>query len=132
MKASPLRAFFTLRPERQLMEQVYDNLLYRWFAGLSADAAVWGATRFSRNRERLMQARTVPASRRRLMGHVPGAGFDLERRAVMQSRGLFPPPCGEELRVGVPGLRSLRIGLLGPPPLPLPPCGRAIAYGLER
>jgi transposase len=56
LKASLLQAFFTVRSERQLMEQIDYNMLYRWFVGLSADAAVWDASTFTKNRERLMQA----------------------------------------------------------------------------
>jgi transposase len=56
LKASLLQAFFTVRSERQLMEQIDYNMLYRWFVGLSADAPVWDASVFSKNRERLMQA----------------------------------------------------------------------------
>jgi len=56
LKASLLQAFFTVRSERQLMEQINYNMLYRWFIGLSADAAVWDASSFSKNRERLMEA----------------------------------------------------------------------------
>ena len=56
LKASLLQAFFTVRSERQLMEQINDNILFRWFAGLSMDVRVWDASSFSKNRERLMQA----------------------------------------------------------------------------
>ena len=56
LKASLLQAFFTVRSERQLMEQINYNILFRWFVGLSMDDAVWDASSFSKNRERLMQA----------------------------------------------------------------------------
>jgi transposase len=56
LKASLLQAFFTVRSERQLMEQINYNILFRWFVGLSMDAPVWDASSFSKNRERLMQA----------------------------------------------------------------------------
>ena len=56
LKATLLQAFFTIRSERQLMEQINYNMLFRWFVGLSMDAAVWDASSFSKNRERLMQA----------------------------------------------------------------------------
>jgi len=56
LKSSLLQAFFTVRSERQLMEQINYNTLYRWFVGLSADDPVWDASVFSKNRERLMQA----------------------------------------------------------------------------
>ena len=46
----------TIDLERQLMEQIDYNMLYRWFVGLSADDRVWDASTFSKNRERLMQA----------------------------------------------------------------------------
>jgi transposase len=56
LKATLLQAFFTVRSERQLMEQINYNILFRWFAGLSMDDRVWDASVFSKNRERLMQA----------------------------------------------------------------------------
>jgi len=51
-----LQAFFTVRSERQLMEQIDYNLLFRWFVGLSLDDAVWDATVFTKNRDRLLEA----------------------------------------------------------------------------
>jgi transposase len=56
LKASLLQAFFTVRSERQLMEQINYNILFRWFVGLSLDDRVWDASVFSKNRNRLMQA----------------------------------------------------------------------------
>lgn len=56
LKASLLQAFFTVRSERQLMEQINYNMLYRWFVGLSADDRVWDASVFSKNRDRLLLA----------------------------------------------------------------------------
>lgn len=49
-----LQAFCSVRSERQLMEQINYNLLFRWFVGLSMDAPVWDATTFSKNRDRLL------------------------------------------------------------------------------
>ena len=48
-----MQAFFTVRSERQLLEQLDHNLLFRWFAGLSTEGPVWDAT-FSKNRDRLL------------------------------------------------------------------------------
>jgi transposase len=56
LRATLLQAFFTVRSERQLMEQVDYNLLFRWFVGLSMDDAVWDASTFSKNRDRLLEA----------------------------------------------------------------------------
>ena len=56
LKATLLQAFFTVRSERQLIEQIDYNMLFRWFVGLTMDDAVWDASTFSKNRDRLMQA----------------------------------------------------------------------------
>jgi len=54
LRASLLQIFYTVRSERQLMEQLDFNLLFRWFVGLNMDEAVWDHSTFSQNRERLL------------------------------------------------------------------------------
>src|SRR5437660_9628835 len=54
LRALLLQAFYSVRSERQLMEQLGYNLLFRWFVGLSLDAEVWDVTVFTKNRERLI------------------------------------------------------------------------------
>ena len=54
LRALLLQAFYTVRSERQLMEQLEYNLLFRWFVGLSMDAPVWDPSVFAKNRERLI------------------------------------------------------------------------------
>jgi transposase len=54
LRALLLQAFYSVRSERQLMEQLDYNLLFRWFVGLSLDAVVWDVTVFTKNRERLI------------------------------------------------------------------------------
>ena len=54
LRALLLQAFFGVRSERQLMEQVTYNMLFRWFIGLAMDAPVWDVTVFTKNRERLL------------------------------------------------------------------------------
>jgi transposase len=54
LRALLLQALFTIRSERQLMEQLDYNLLFRWFVGLGMDDAVWSPTTFSKNRDRLL------------------------------------------------------------------------------
>jgi len=56
LRALLLQAFYTVRSERQLMEQLDYNMLFRWFVGLSMDEPIWDATVFSKNRERLLEA----------------------------------------------------------------------------
>ena len=52
LRASLLQAFYSVRSERQLMEQIDYNLLFRWFVGLGIDDAVWDL----KNRDRLLDA----------------------------------------------------------------------------
>jgi len=54
LRAMLLQVFYSVRSERQLMEQVQYNLLYRWFIGLAMEDAVWVPTVFTKNRERLL------------------------------------------------------------------------------
>ena len=56
LRALLLQAFYTIRSERQLMEQLQYNLLYRWFVGLGVDDPVWVPTVFTKNRDRLLGA----------------------------------------------------------------------------
>src|SRR5947209_2794080 len=53
LRASLLQAFYSVRSERQLMEQINYNLLFRWFVGLGVDDAVWDHSKFSKNRDRM-------------------------------------------------------------------------------
>jgi len=49
-----LQAFYSVRSERQLMERLEFDLLFRWFVGLGVEDPVWDATVFSKNRDRLL------------------------------------------------------------------------------
>ena len=61
LRALLLQAVYTIRSERQLMEQLDYNLLYRWFVGLSPDDPVWVPTVFSKNRDRLLAGNIAEA-----------------------------------------------------------------------
>lgn len=54
LRASLLQILYTIRSERQLVEQLDYNLLFRWFVGLGLEGMVWDATSFTKNRERLL------------------------------------------------------------------------------
>jgi transposase len=54
LRALLIQAFYSVRSERQLMEQLNYNLLFRWFVGLSVDDPVWDPSTFSKNRERVL------------------------------------------------------------------------------
>lgn len=68
LKATLLQAFFSVRSERQLMEQIDYNLLFRWFVGLELDDRVWDASSFSKNRDRLLEADVAREFLATLMG----------------------------------------------------------------
>ena len=55
LRALLIQAFYSVRSERQLMEQLNYNLLFRWFVGLSVDEPVWDPSTFSKNRDRLLE-----------------------------------------------------------------------------
>jgi transposase len=55
LRAQLLQALFTVRSERQLMEQLDYNLMFRWFVGLGIDDRVWDPTTFTKNRDRLLE-----------------------------------------------------------------------------
>lgn len=54
LRALLLQVFFSIRSERQLVEQLDYNLLFRWFVGLGMDDKVWNHAVFSKNRDRLL------------------------------------------------------------------------------
>src|SRR5271168_2731317 len=54
LRALLLQAFYSIRSERQLVEQIDYNLLFRWLVGLGMDDAVWNHAVFSKNRDRLL------------------------------------------------------------------------------
>jgi transposase len=55
LRAMLLQAFYSIRSERQLMERLEYDLLFRWFVGIGIDDAAWDHSTFSKNRERLLE-----------------------------------------------------------------------------
>jgi transposase len=66
--ASLLQAFYGIRSERLLLEQLHYNLLFRWFVGLSPDDLIWHPTTFTKNRERLLNEQVMGRFLEKLMG----------------------------------------------------------------
>ncbi|NJL18690.1 MAG: IS5 family transposase [Nitrospira sp.] len=56
LRALLVQRLYSVRSERQLMEQLEYNLLFRWFVGLDMDAEVWDATTFTKNRMRMQES----------------------------------------------------------------------------
>jgi transposase len=75
LRALLLQVLYTIRSERQLMEQLDYNLLYRWFVGLNPDDPVWDATVFTKNRERLLRGDLAEAFFDAVLGQARAAGL---------------------------------------------------------
>ena len=75
LRALLLQALYTVRSERQLMEQLDYNLLFRWFVGLQMDDAVWDASTFSKNRDRLLEGDIARAFFQAVLAEVKQAGL---------------------------------------------------------
>ncbi len=69
LSALLLQVLYSIRSERQLIEQLDYNLLFRWFVGLSPDDPVWDATVFSKNRERLQAGDVFQKFMAKLLRH---------------------------------------------------------------
>ena len=61
VRALLLRVLYSVRSNRELMEQIRYNLLFRWFIGLSIDDAVWDHSTFSKNQDRLLEHEVITA-----------------------------------------------------------------------
>src|SRR5919197_517336 len=70
LRGSLLQAFFSIRSERQLMEQLDYNLLFRWFVGLGLDDAVWDHSTYSKNRDRLLEADVARKVLKAVLAHL--------------------------------------------------------------
>jgi len=55
LRAMLLQTFYSVRSERQLMERLEFDMLFRWFVGLGMDDLVWDHSTFSKNRDRLLE-----------------------------------------------------------------------------
>ncbi|MGH7751545.1 MAG: IS5 family transposase [Gemmatimonadales bacterium] len=75
LRALLLQVLYTIRSERQLMEQLDYNLLYRWFVGLNPDDPVWDPTVFTKNRDRLLRGDIAQAFFDAILGQAQAAGL---------------------------------------------------------
>ena len=109
LRALLMQAFYTIRSERQLMEQLDYNLLFRWFVGLGMDETVWHPTAFTTNRDRLLDgdvARRFLAavlSRPEVRGLLSSEHFSVDGtlieawaslKSFVPKDGSGPPPAG--------------------------------------
>src|SRR5262249_51073925 len=92
LRALVLQAFYTIRSETQLIEQLQYNLLYRWFVGLSVDEPVWVPTVFRKNRERLLEAKGAHKFLAELLNHKEVRGLQTAKASPTPG----PRPRGTE------------------------------------
>jgi transposase len=106
LRAMLLQAFYSVRSERQLMERIEFDLLFRWFVGIGIDDPVWDHSSFSKNRDRLLEGEIAarflgavlsqPRVRRLLSsGHFSVDGTLIQAWASMKSFKPKQPP-GDE------------------------------------
>ncbi len=67
VRASTLQILYSIRSERLLCEQLDYNLLFRWFVGLSIDEPIWDHSSFTKNRDRLIEAKVARKLLRRVV-----------------------------------------------------------------
>src|SRR5947199_574552 len=75
LSALLLQVLYTIRSERQLMEQLDYNLLFRWFVGLNPDDPIWAPTVFTKNRERLEAGNIAEAFLQEVLKAADGRGL---------------------------------------------------------
>jgi len=105
LRAALVQILFSVRSERQLMEQMQYNLLFRWFVGLGIDDPVWVPTVFTKNRDRLLNTEIARKLLAAVLAHKEVApllsdehfsvdGTLIEAWASMKSLQPKPPPDG--------------------------------------
>jgi transposase len=75
IRALLLQVLYTIRSERQLMEHLDYNILFRWFVGLGLDDPVWDATTFTKNRDRLLRGEVDKVFFDQVLAEAAGRGL---------------------------------------------------------
>ena len=75
LRAQLLQVLYPVRSERQLMEQLDYNLLFRWFVGLNMDDPIWDPTVFTKNRQRLLEGEVATAFLERVVAQAEQRGL---------------------------------------------------------
>ncbi len=138
LRAMLLQAFYSIRSERQLMERLEFDLLFRWFVGLGVDDAAWDHSSFTKNRDRLLDGEIAakflaavlaqPKVKRLLStDHFSVDGTLIEAWASMKSfkprdqgGGDAPPPSGGATPRSTSRARSARTRRTRAPPTQRP------------
>lgn len=75
LRALLLQVLYSIRSERQLVDQLHYNMLFRWFVGLSMEEAVWNHSTFSKNRDRIIDAKAIEAFFDQIVAQAKTAGL---------------------------------------------------------
>jgi transposase len=137
LRALLLQAFYSVRSERQLMEQLGYNLLFRWFVGLSLDTEIWDVTVFTKNRERLIDGdiaskfMAAVLNQERVKALLSDDPFSVDGTLIEAWAGMksFRPKDGRVRRRlpaatgnGTSMARSAATRRMPRPPIPMPGC----------
>ncbi len=125
LRAMLLQAFYSIRSERQLMERLEFDLLFRWFVGLGVDDPAWDHSTFSKNRDRLLEGEIAakflaavlaqPRVKRLLStDHFSVDGTLIQAWASMKSfKPKMPPAGGGQPPAPSPGGRNAEVDFKG-------------------
>ena len=91
LRALLIQAFYTVRSERQLMEQLDYNLLFRWFTGLGIDDPIWDVTVFTKNRDRLLDGEIASKFFAAVLNHARINGLLSDEHWVRRHKGTRSP-----------------------------------------
>ena len=134
LRALLLQAFYTIRSETQLMEQLDYNLLYRWFVGLGVDEPVWVPTVFTKNRDRLLEAEVARKFLSELVNHkevrvlLSGEHFSVDGTQIAAWASMKSRHRQAATASGISTVRRAATIRMPPPPTPRPSStGRAKA-----
>jgi transposase len=116
LRAVLLQMLYSIRSERQLMERLEFDLLFRWFVGLGIDDAVWHPTAFRHNRDRVLttevaqgflSALLAQAAVKKLLSaeHFSVDGTMLKAFASMNSFRAKDGPGGDDVQKSHPSSR---------------------------
>ena len=135
LRAMLLQAFYSVRSERQLMERIEFDLLFRWFVGLGIDDPVWDHSSFSKNRDRRLDGEIAakflaavlsqPQVRRLLSSeHFSVDGTLIQAWASMKSFTPKEPPDNGQAAAGatrplISAGTSARMRRTAAPPIPM-------------
>ena len=92
LRGSLIQAFYTIRSERQLMEQLDYNLLFRWFVGLGVDDPVWDHSTYSKNRDRLLDADVAKKFLAAILAHAKVAPLLSDEHSTLTARSFRRGP----------------------------------------